>query len=119
MQQCVGLAIEDGASNNKKANRILQQDQAVCSDHDIARAVLFGSGDTGNPSKNPELKAFSKKASAQSASFSRSVIANKDLQVAQLEANPELKPHQTLRPSTKNVRCGARLGGADCNVFRV
>jgi len=39
MEQCVGLATEDGASNNKKANRILQQDQAVCCNHDIARAV--------------------------------------------------------------------------------
>jgi hypothetical protein len=65
--------------------------------------VLFGSGDAGKPSKNPDLKAFSKKASAQSASFSRSVIANKDMQEAQLEANPELKPHQTLRTATKNV----------------
>ena len=46
----------------------------MCSDHDIARAVLFGSGDAGKRSKNPDLKAFSKKASAQSAYFSRSVI---------------------------------------------
>ena len=103
MEQCVGLATENGASNNKKANRILEQDQAVCSDHDIARAVLFGSGDAGKPSKNPDLKAFSKKASAQSASFSRSVIVNKVMQEAQLEVNPELKPHQTLRTATKNV----------------
>ena len=44
----VGLATEDGASNNKKANRILQQDFAVCSPHDTARAVLIASGMSGN-----------------------------------------------------------------------
>ena len=41
------------------------QDQAVCADHDIARAILFASGDTGTPSQNPALKEFSKKGAKQ------------------------------------------------------
>ena len=41
------------------------QDQAVCADHDIARAILFASGDTGTPSQNPALKEFSKKGATQ------------------------------------------------------
>ena len=103
MDQAVGLATEDGASNNKKSNRIIGIEQAVCADHDIARAVLFGSGDAGSISQNPELKAFTLKAGKQSASFSRSVVANKDLAAAQLAADPELKPHQCKTTSTKNV----------------
>jgi hypothetical protein len=103
MDQAVGLATEDGASNNKKSNRIIGIEQAVCADHDIARAVLFGSGDAGSISQNPELKAFTSKAGKQSASFSRSVVANKDLEAAQLAADPELKPHQCKTTSTKNV----------------
>ena len=103
MDKSIGLATEDGASNNKKANRILGQDQAVCADHDIARAILFVSGDTGTPSQNPALKEFSRKGAKQSASFSRSVVINKALEDAQLEANPDLKPHQTKKPALKNV----------------
>ena len=103
MEKAVGLATEDGAANNKKANRILGQDQAVCADHDIARALLFASGDAGTPSQNPQLKAFSAKGAKQSASFSRSVVINKALDQAQLEADPELKPHQTKKPAKKNI----------------
>ena len=93
----------DGASNNKKANRILGQDQAVCDDHDVARALLYATGDAGTPSQNPDLKDFSQKGGKQSASFSRSVVANKDLDAAQLEADPDLKPHQTKKVAKKNI----------------
>ena len=37
----------------------------MCADHDIARAILFASGDTGTPSQNPALKEFSKKGAKQ------------------------------------------------------
>ena len=45
----IGLATEDGASNNVKANRILGQDMKVCLPHDIARSVLFSVGEAGTP----------------------------------------------------------------------
>jgi hypothetical protein len=72
---CAGLATEDGASPNKKANIILNQDMAVCSAHDIARAVLLASGEDGKPCKNPELKALTARSSKQGGSFHRSVVA--------------------------------------------
>ena len=101
----VGLATEDGASNNKKANKILNQDQRVCDDHEIARAVLHAAGETGTPatSKNPPLRAFTSRSSKQAGAFSRSVVANTDLREAQLQANPDLKPSRTLMPKVKNV----------------
>ena len=48
----VGLATEDGASNNKTANRILGQEYKVCMPHDLARGVMHAIGETKN-SKNP------------------------------------------------------------------
>eukprot|EP00966_Prymnesium_polylepis_P117682 2720579-Prymnesium_polylepis.1 len=99
----IGLATEDGASNNKSANRILGQDQMVCSPHDIARAVLIACGEAGKPCKNVLLKELISRSSKQSASFNRSVVASKALQQAQLEADPNLKEHQTLTTKTKNI----------------
>ena len=99
----VSLATEDGASNNKAANRILGLDQMVCTPHDIARCVLIASGEAGSVSKNLMLKEFIARSSKQSSSFHRSVIASKALSDAQLEENPLLKEHQTLRTKTKNV----------------
>lgn len=98
----VGLATEDGASPNKKANIILNQDMAVCSAHDIARAVLLASGEDGKPCKNPELKALTARSSKQGGSFHRSVVANKALQQAQLDADPELKESRVKTTKTKN-----------------
>ena len=103
LADAIGLATEDGASNNKTANRILGQDQQVCWDHEIARAVLHACGETGDGTKNSQLKAYIKKASSQAAAFSRSVVANKELQEAQLEVNPDLKEHQVLSTKTKNL----------------
>ena len=103
LEQAFGLATEDGASNNKAANRILGLPAIVCGPHDIARAVLFASGETGTPTQNSECKAFIARSSTQSAAFSRSVVANKDLQDAQQSANPQLKEHQIMQPKTKNL----------------
>lgn len=102
LEGAIGLATEDGASPNKKANKILKQEMAVCVPHDIARAVLLASGEDGKPCRNPELKALIARSSKQAGSFSRSVVANKALQQAQLDANDELKEHQTLTTKTKN-----------------
>ena len=102
LEDAIGLATEDGASNNKKANKILGQDMAVCTPHDVARSVLIACGETGTPSKNPGYRALNSRSSKQSASFNRSVVANKALQDAQLE-DPSVKPHQTLTTATKNT----------------
>ena len=103
LKGAIGLATEDGASNNKAANKILKQPSTVCWPHDLARAVLFASGDAGKMSKNPELKAWSGRAGKQSAAFHRSGVANKALQEAQLEANPELKANRVLSTKVKNT----------------
>lgn len=50
-----------------------------------------------------ELKQVIARSSKQSAAFNRSVVANVSLQQAQLEADPDLKPHQTLTTKTKNT----------------
>ena len=42
LEQVFGLATEDGASNNKAANRILSLPAIVCGPHDVARAVHIG-----------------------------------------------------------------------------
>jgi hypothetical protein len=65
--------------------------------------VLIACGEAGKVSKNSDLKAHISRSSKQSASFNRSVVANKALQDAQLEADDELKPHQTLTTKTKNT----------------
>ena len=80
--EAIGLSTEDGASNNKAANKILGQDMKVCVLHDLARAVLHASGLAGRPSKNAELKRWTQRSGKQSAAFSRSVVANKALQEA-------------------------------------
>ena len=74
----------------------------MCVDHDIARAVLHATGDT-EPSKTPSLKHFTQKASKQSGAFNRSCVMNSTLQEKQLEANPELKEHNTLSMKAKNI----------------
>ena len=98
----VGLATEDGASPNKKANQILKQEMIVCTPHDIARAVLIASGEAGKPCKNPELKALTARSSKQGGSFHRSVQASKSLQQAQLDADPHMSEWQVKTTKTKN-----------------
>ena len=82
LQNAIGLATEDGASNNKKANKILNQDQAVCAEHDLARCVLIASGETGKPNANPAMASLNSRSGKQAATFSRSVVANQDLKHA-------------------------------------
>lgn len=104
LEKAIGLATEDGASNNRKANQKLKQEFKVCLPHDLARCVLHASGLTGTPCKNHELQSFVKKASKQSASFNRSVIANKALQDAQLASHEDSpsQHHQLLTTKTMN-----------------
>ena len=92
----IGLMTEDGASNNKAANKILKMPMKVCMPHDIARAVLIAAGLAGKPCQNQELKWFIERSSKQSAAFNRSGVANKDLQESQLEVR--LEPHLPAVP---------------------
>jgi len=85
-QKSLSLSTEDGASNNKTAARILKSPFKVCAPHDLQRAVLFASGEAGAQSKNPELKAFIKKASAMAAAPHRSAKTSLQLQQSQLDA---------------------------------
>jgi hypothetical protein len=101
--EAIGLATEDGASNNKAANKILEQDQLVCYPHDMARAILTACGLGTSVSLNSGLKGLCERSGKQSAAFSRSVVANKQLQEAQLAENPNLKAHQTLTVKKKNA----------------
>ena len=74
----ISLATEDGASNNKKSNRILELESMVCFPHDMQRAVLIASGVDGKPCRNQEFSDFQKKSSKMVSSFSRSGVANAD-----------------------------------------
>eukprot|EP00966_Prymnesium_polylepis_P216109 5002605-Prymnesium_polylepis.1 len=56
MAESIGLATEDGASNNNAANKILGQESKTCVPHEVARSVLWASGIAGKTSKNPALK---------------------------------------------------------------
>ena len=103
MLEAIELATEDGASNNKKANAILGMSMIVCYPHNVARAVLIASGMGSTPSKNVPLKMLGEREGKQSAAFSRSVVTNKALQQAQLDADPDLKPHATLAVKSKNA----------------
>ena len=71
MARAVGLTTEDGASNNKLANKLLGLPQKVCVPHDVARAVLTAAGETGTPCQNTGFKQFTKAVSKQSAAFNR------------------------------------------------
>ena len=90
---------EDGASSNKKSNKILDVESGTCGNHDLHRAVVTALGFTGGKkagSKNADCKAFVMKTSTMSASFHRSVDHNMRLQEKQTELyGDEFKVKQT------------------------
>lgn len=61
----VSLATEDGASNNKKSAKLLGMPFKVCFPHDEQRAVLYSTGMTGKPCKNPDRIRTSRRPSAR------------------------------------------------------
>eukprot|EP00966_Prymnesium_polylepis_P332780 7388260-Prymnesium_polylepis.1 len=71
LEGAISLATEDGASNNKSADRIIRQDQMVCTPHDIARVVLIACGEAGKPCQNPTLTPPSRRSSGARASSRR------------------------------------------------
>lgn len=95
------LCTEDGASNNKKAAKILGTPFRVCFPHDMQRAILFSTGMTGKPNQNPELAEEVKKMSAMAAAPHRSVQTTAALASAQQEGG--VKKSQVLTTNTMNV----------------
>ena len=81
----VSLATEDGASNNKKSNKILRWPSRVCFPHDLQRCVLIGAGLAGTPSRNVALKQFQARSGKMVGSFSKSGVATAALMDAQRE----------------------------------
>ena len=94
------LMTEDGASNNKKAAKILDAPFKVCSPHDLQRAVLFAAGMAGSVSRNHELKAFIGSASKMAAAPHRSTKTSTRLQDAQIEGGTPKR--RVLTTQTQN-----------------
>ena len=80
----ISLATEDGASNNKKAAKLLHQPFKVCFPHDLQRAVLFSTGMTGKPNQNNELATVIGSLSRMAGAPHRSVKVAGALQAAQI-----------------------------------
>ena len=97
----ITLPTEDGAANNKKSAKILQMPFEVCLPHNLQRCVLFSTGMTGSPSKNPLLAAEIKKMSAMAAAPHRSVQLTKSLQDFQVAAGT--KKANVLTTSSMNA----------------
>ena len=129
----VSLATEDGASNNKKSNRILRLPSVVCYPHDLQRCVLFGSGLTGKPCQNAPLRDFQARSSKMVGCFSRSGVATSALMDAQREdhswdkvlglASPNVtrwlglhrqsQRNRELQPNICKALCGVEIGVED------
>ena len=84
-KKSISLWTEDGAANNIKSSKLLGVPYEVCNPHQVQRAILFALGMAGKQSKNPAAKAFVGRMSKQSASFHRSGVASKGLQMSQVE----------------------------------
>ncbi|KAK3246772.1 hypothetical protein CYMTET_35838 [Cymbomonas tetramitiformis] len=84
----IGLSTADGASNNKKAHRVLNISDKlkICGPHQLQRCVEKGLGTSGTKEKstNPKLRSLIGRASKMSASFHTSVITRKRLEESQL-----------------------------------
>ena len=81
----VSLATEDGASNNKKSNKLLRWPSLVCFPHNLQRCVLIGAGLAGKPCRNAALKKFQARSGKMVGSFSKSGVATAALVEAQIE----------------------------------
>ncbi|KAK3248308.1 hypothetical protein CYMTET_42221 [Cymbomonas tetramitiformis] len=97
------LLTQDGASNNKKAAELESIPNRVCSNHDLARAILIGLGMGGEKhiSKNPVLRTFLSKLSTMVSSFTSSIITNKRLEQSQLARG--VSKHRLQRPARKHA----------------
>ena len=129
----VSLATEDGASNNKKSNKLLRWPSRVCFPHDLQRCVLFGSGLAGAQSRNPPLKALIGRSGKMVGSFSKSGVATAALMDAQRDddtwdrmvtvASPnttrwlglhkQSMRNRELQPNINTALCGDEKGKED------
>ena len=129
----VSLATEDGASNNKKSNKLLALPSMVCFPHDLQRCILFGAGLTGTPCRNPQLQAFQKRSSKMVGAFSKSGVATAALMESQrvdenwtkmvglaspnatrwLGLSRQAKRNRELQPNIATALCGDTAGKED------
>ena len=75
----ISLATEDGASNNKKSNKLLRLPSIVCFPHDLQRCVLLAAGLSGSPCRNSALQKFQARSAKMVGSFSKSGVAQCEL----------------------------------------
>ncbi|KAK3281813.1 hypothetical protein CYMTET_10409 [Cymbomonas tetramitiformis] len=78
----ISLVTADGASNNKKAFKILKKRMEVCGPHQLHRSVEHGLGNAG-ASKNAGLQAHIKRNGSMSRSFHQSVLHSEPLEGSQ------------------------------------
>ena len=96
----ISLATEDGASNNKKAAKILDQPFFVCFPHQLQRAILYSTGMTGSNNLNPDLdRAISAMSSMAAAPHRSPKVAGK---LSQLQIASGTSKSHVLTTSTKN-----------------
>ena len=75
----ISLATEDGASNNKKSNKLLRLPSIVCFPHDLQRCVLLAAGLSGSPCRNSALQKFQARSAKMVGSFSKSGVVQCEL----------------------------------------
>jgi len=129
----ISLATEDGASNNKKSNKLLGIPSKVCTPHNLQRAVLLASGLTGTPCRNPPLKKFCGKSSKMVGAFSKSSVAQAGLVESQqnddewdkswslsapnhtrwLGLHRQATKNRNLQPNISEALCGDPAGKDD------
>mgnify|MGYP001184436558 FL=1 len=129
----ISCATEDGASNNRKCNRVLRMPSMVCFPHNLQRCVLIASGLTGRPCQNKEVAAFQKQSNKMVGSFSKSGVAttalfdsqksdtgwHKVLSLASPNATRWLGLHRQamrnrmLQPNIAEALCGDKAGKED------
>ncbi|KAK3246255.1 hypothetical protein CYMTET_44200 [Cymbomonas tetramitiformis] len=100
----VSLFTLDGASNNKKAMKLMKAPSRVCMNHDLQRAIVVSLGLSGGkkkPSRNPKMKALLAKISRQSSTFHCSTVHNKRLQ--QSQEGRGIRKHKVRRVSQKHA----------------
>ena len=110
----ISLSTADGASNNKKAHKVLgiSDRLKICGPHQLQRCVEKGLGTGGKKEKssNPKIRAVIKRASAQSSAFHSSVITSKRLEEAQAGAGiAKSQVKTTLQQVRTYARCLAAV----------
>ncbi|KAK3253829.1 hypothetical protein CYMTET_36938 [Cymbomonas tetramitiformis] len=83
MDKHITLPTLDGASNNKRAFKVLGKKFKVCGPHQLQRSVQYGLGNAGKR-KNKSLLSHISKNAKQSRSFHSSVLHSERLEKSQL-----------------------------------